>query len=43
VRQAAKTNPHLSSADPPDTATQAKAATSGIDRDAIRRLRGDAL
>ena len=42
VRQVAKTNPHLSSSDPPDTAPQAKATTSGIDRDAIRRLRGDA-
>ena len=43
VRRVAKTHPHLSSSDPPDTPTQATAATSGIDRDAIRRLRGDAL
>jgi hypothetical protein len=42
VRRAAKANSHLSSDDPPDIATEAKAATSGIDRDAIRHLRGDA-
>lgn len=42
VKKAAETNRHLSSEDPPDTAGQAKGAEAAIDRDAIRRLRGDA-
>jgi hypothetical protein len=42
VKKAAETNPHLSSEDPPDTAGEAKSAEPAIDRDAIRRLRGDA-
>lgn len=41
VRGVAKTNPHLSSEDPPETAEETKSAEPAIDREAIRRLRGD--
>lgn len=41
VQAAAERNPHLSSSIPPDAAEQAKSAGPAIDRDAIRRLRGD--
>src|SRR5207245_8643838 len=41
VKAAAEKNAHLSSGAPPDTAEQAKSAGPAIDRDAIRRLRGD--
>jgi len=41
VRNAAKSNSHLSSDDPPESSEEAKSSEPAIDRDAIRRLRGD--
>jgi hypothetical protein len=41
VKAAAERNQHLSSDAPPDTAEPPKSAGPAIDRDAIRRLRGD--